>query len=625
MAEPIVNPELPFVGEVPAGLQPGKMLRFQGITHPNSDRFNINLATGPNSKPRDDTALHLSVRLNQGYIARNIYKAGAWGNEEGSGKLPIGQAESFEIIILTDPHHYKVAVNGQHFCEFRHQIPYQEVTHLLVDGDVTLTLISFEGIIIPGNETSTQASQVNAAGPQFGGPQYGPPPGTYGPPPSNYGGYGPPPPPGAEPQSELGGFFDKAQEILAGAIATGAAEKILGSILHSSGQPNQQPQGYAPQNARYGIYPDLPTQDTTPLPTQNKSNPSSQDSALSNLIAGSGGTVITGPQPTLPPEEALSTDHGAGPFQNILMGLLSGGGGQNTGGQGQSQNTSSGGSEMLSGILSSLLSGGGQQSGGLGGQHQPPSSGQAPSQGGQGQSVDFMGILSGLLSSNQNTQNSNHPSGPSSAQTQGQSSDVISGILSSLLSPNQNQSQNPTQSPPPPQFATQPSPTQHQSGDILNVLQGLISGSNQQQPAGSATTQNIPPQNYNQPPGGGQPAGLNVEALAGLLQGLLSKAKEQHDSTRPIQETNPSGGLPSPSSNPPQSDPQQYGQYPHPPQQEQRGPVESLLSGLLSGGHQQQQPHPPQLGGDGSIGGLGSMGGILGSLAGSLLHRQDPH
>lgn len=34
-----------------------------------------------------------------------------------------------------------------------------------------------------------------------------------------------------------------------------------------------------------------------------------------------------------------------------------------------------------------------------------------------------------------------------------------------------------------------------------------------------------------------------------------------------------------------------------------------------------QQPHGPQVGGEGSVGGLGSVGGILGSLAGSLLHR----
>lgn len=108
-------------------------------------------------------------------------------------------------------------MNGQHFCEFPHRIPYQEVSHLLVDGDVALTLISFEGMPLHGNtiltvilrvtrntdnfvagsETSSQASEVNAEGPQGGAQfQYGPPPGAYGAPPPNYGGYAPPPPPG---------------------------------------------------------------------------------------------------------------------------------------------------------------------------------------------------------------------------------------------------------------------------------------------------------------------------------------------------------------------------------------------------------------------------------------------
>ncbi|KAL1513137.1 hypothetical protein ABEB36_002594 [Hypothenemus hampei] len=285
MAQPIVNPELPFVDEIPSGLQPGKMIRFQGVTHPNSDRFNINFATGPNSKPRDDTALHISVRLNQGYIARNSYRNGAWQDEQGSGKLPIGKAQSFEIIVLVDPNHYKVAVNGQHFCEFPHRIPYDEVTHLLLDGDVALTLISFEGIVLPGPETSTQSSQVNASGPggpQFGLPQYGPPPGVYGPPPSNYGGYGPP---GEEPQSDFGSFFEKAQGILAGAIATGAAEKILGGILHSNDNSQRQPQGYVHQNAQYGQYPHPPQEERGPM-----------ESLLSGLLSGGGQQQSHGPQ-----------------------------------------------------------------------------------------------------------------------------------------------------------------------------------------------------------------------------------------------------------------------------------------------------------------------------------------
>ncbi|CAG9762134.1 unnamed protein product [Ceutorhynchus assimilis] len=576
MAEPIVNPQLPYIGEVPSGLQPGKMLRFQGVTHPDSDRFNINLATGPTAKPRDDTALHLSVRLNQGYIARNSYKDGAWGDEQGSGKLPIGQAQSFEIIILVDPQHYKIAVNGQHHSEFPHRIPYNQVTHLLVDGDVSLTLISFEGIPLSGNETSSQASAVHAEGPQFGGPQqYGPPPGAYGAPPPNFGGYGPPPPPGAEPQSQFGGFFEQAQDILAGAIKSGAAEKLLGSILHSSGQPQQQPQGYAHQNAKYGIYPDLPTQDSTP--TQNVGNTQAQDATLSNLIAGAGGTVTNGPQPT--------QQNPSGPLEGLLMGLLSNKGGEsqpNAAAPGQQQNN-----DAFSGFLSSLLSNGNQS-------QQPDN--QAP-QNPQGQDV-LSGLFASLLAPKQDPQTAQ------GAPQAGNQSDALSGLLSSLVHSNKEQ-EGPNQ---PPQ-----APNQAQAPDALSGLLSSLLNRNQGPDQAPQTTSNVPPQ----PQGQQGPNQPGAEMLSNLLQGLLSKAGEQHNNTRPIQETNPAP----PSGNPQQ---QQYGQYPHPAQQqEQRGPMESLLSGLLSGGGNQQQAHGPQVGGEGSVGGLGSMGGILGSLAGSFLNRND--
>lgn len=91
----------------------------------------------------------------------------------------------------------QVAVNGQHFCEFPHRIPYSEVTHLLIDGDVSITLISWEGIVGVGSESASTFSELNAEAPQGGyAPPgtYGPPPG-YGQPPPNYG-YGVPPPPG---------------------------------------------------------------------------------------------------------------------------------------------------------------------------------------------------------------------------------------------------------------------------------------------------------------------------------------------------------------------------------------------------------------------------------------------
>ncbi|KAF7266741.1 hypothetical protein GWI33_019962 [Rhynchophorus ferrugineus] len=626
MAQPIVNPEIPFVGEVSGGLQPGKLIRIQGVTHPNSDRFNVNLATGPNNKPRDDTALHVSVRLNQGYIARNSYRNQAWDKEEGKGKLPIGPAQSFEILLLVDPDHFKIAVNGQHFSEFKHRLPFESITHLLIDGDVSITLISFEGIVLGGGNYGPPPQGGYGPPPQGG---YGPPPqGNYGPPP-NYGGYGPPPPPGAEPQSEFGGFLEQAQDILAGAIKSGAAEKLLGSILHPSGaeQPQQQA-GYAHQNARYGLYPSLPTQENSNV--QAASN--AQDSTLSNLIAESGGTITSGSQippagPPLPPQGPGNppppgvggeAQNQPGPVESMLLNLLGGGGGQSGGGA--TGATQSGGSELISGLLSSLLSGNSQNQP-TGGQA-PPVSQQQQQQGG-GSEV-LTGILQSLLNSNDKQQQSQNPPPPTNQQGQGATSDVLAGILSNLLASNQNQ-QGPNASPP--QYNAQvPPPSQNQTGNndaLSGILQSLISGGGQSGPAG----QNLPPPPLNQQQSNQNPSSNNTELLTNLLQGLLSKAGDQHNMTRPIQE-NPAyggpGGPPDPAAVP-QGPPQQYGQYPHPPQQEQKGPVESLLSGLLSGGGgaQPQQPQGPQLGGGPSVGGLGSMGGLLGSLAGSLFQRQD--
>lgn len=62
---------------------------------------------GPNPH-ESDIALHISVRLLEGYIARNTYQFGEWGDEQGSGDLPIAPGQSFEIIVLADTSDFKV-------------------------------------------------------------------------------------------------------------------------------------------------------------------------------------------------------------------------------------------------------------------------------------------------------------------------------------------------------------------------------------------------------------------------------------------------------------------------------------------------------------------------------------
>lgn len=69
-------------------------------------RFNINLQTGPN--PNEDIALHISVRLLEGYVARNSFENNSWGEEQGSGTLPIAPGQKFEVLILCEAKEFKV-------------------------------------------------------------------------------------------------------------------------------------------------------------------------------------------------------------------------------------------------------------------------------------------------------------------------------------------------------------------------------------------------------------------------------------------------------------------------------------------------------------------------------------
>lgn len=73
-------------------------------------RFNVNLQCGSNVDPRDDIALHTSLRVSEGYCARNTIINQQWGEEQGQGHLTIGAGQQFEILILSEPTGFKVSV-----------------------------------------------------------------------------------------------------------------------------------------------------------------------------------------------------------------------------------------------------------------------------------------------------------------------------------------------------------------------------------------------------------------------------------------------------------------------------------------------------------------------------------
>ncbi|KRT81423.1 hypothetical protein AMK59_5658 [Oryctes borbonicus] len=170
MSAPIINPPTPFICPFPTPFFPGQMVRIRGVANPNGERFDINFQTRETTYDTDDIAFHVSVRLVQGYIARNSFRDGDWEDEEDYGDLPIRPGQQFEALVLCEPTQFKVAINGRHFCDFKHRLAYAKISHFGVEGDVQLNLVAFEG-----GPTAPTYQQPMYGMPQNGMPSAPPP------------------------------------------------------------------------------------------------------------------------------------------------------------------------------------------------------------------------------------------------------------------------------------------------------------------------------------------------------------------------------------------------------------------------------------------------------------------
>ena len=159
------------MGALEGGLVPGKMVKVQGKVPADAVRFAVNYQLGPTLNPRDDIAIHVSPRFTEGFITRNHIVSMTWGLEENDGPMWIQPGQEFEMLLLCDFSSYKIAINGRHFAEFVHRLPYEKVTHLVIDGDVEVQSISYEIVPIdpPRSPRNVSAPDVSAA--DFGPPR----------------------------------------------------------------------------------------------------------------------------------------------------------------------------------------------------------------------------------------------------------------------------------------------------------------------------------------------------------------------------------------------------------------------------------------------------------------------
>ncbi|XP_028252708.1 galectin-8 [Parambassis ranga] len=132
---------VPFRGQLVKGLSVGCSVAIKGQTNRNAHSFAVNLLVS-NSR---DIALHLNPRLKKGVVVRNSFLSESWGPEETQlSSFPFAAGEYFEIIVLCDSQHFRVAVNGLHQLDYKHRV--QDLScigQLEVLGDVSLLDVSF--------------------------------------------------------------------------------------------------------------------------------------------------------------------------------------------------------------------------------------------------------------------------------------------------------------------------------------------------------------------------------------------------------------------------------------------------------------------------------------------------
>nr|XP_019782623.2 galectin-9 isoform X6 [Tursiops truncatus] len=136
MAYPNPTYPIPFFTSIPGGLYPSKSIMVSGTVLPSAQRFYINLCSGR------DIAFHLNPRFDENAVVRNTQINSCWGSEERSlpRQMPFFRGQSFSVWIMCEGACLKLAVDGQHLCEYYHRLKnLPTINSLEVGGDIQLT------------------------------------------------------------------------------------------------------------------------------------------------------------------------------------------------------------------------------------------------------------------------------------------------------------------------------------------------------------------------------------------------------------------------------------------------------------------------------------------------------
>ncbi|XP_030380585.1 galectin-4 isoform X2 [Scaptodrosophila lebanonensis] len=118
---------------------PGLSFFFRGLILDTCEHFCIEFLTNRSHSDGYDVALQMGARLPQNYVVRNSRFKGKWGPEECASNLPfqLKRGHTFWMQVLLTAEAYFISVNGFHFAEYEHRMPYRWLSSVEVRGDVT--------------------------------------------------------------------------------------------------------------------------------------------------------------------------------------------------------------------------------------------------------------------------------------------------------------------------------------------------------------------------------------------------------------------------------------------------------------------------------------------------------
>lgn len=138
---PTMSFPVPYKCPIPGGEFHGRMIYICGVPDVRAKQFVVNLRCGESGT--SDVAFHFNPRFAENTVVRNTHTSGAWGNmEREHNTFPFSPGVPFDMIVLCENEQFKVAVNNQHFIEYKHRLPnLKQINCLEVAGDVKLTRV----------------------------------------------------------------------------------------------------------------------------------------------------------------------------------------------------------------------------------------------------------------------------------------------------------------------------------------------------------------------------------------------------------------------------------------------------------------------------------------------------